>query len=135
MPSFVLKAKLDFGDLSFSKNYSSFKAAITTVHAKTVLTEILSDKYASLGVDVNSFHPGAVQSDLMKNMKSFQSFIFKILSVFMAKECKTGIYVSSSDQLRGISGKFFNKKKALNLDFNSDYKKQLWDASLELVGN
>ena len=133
VPSFIFKAKLDFEDISFSKNYSSFKTAITTVHAKTVLTEILSEKYASKGIDVNSFHPGAVRSDLMKNMKVFERLLFKFLSLFMAHESKTGIYVSSSPEINGVSGKFCNKKNAMNLNFESEYKERLWEVTEDLL--
>ncbi len=65
---FILHAQLDFEDLTFSRGFSSFKTAITTVHAKTVLTEILAAKYAAREIDVLSFHPGAVRSDLMERM-------------------------------------------------------------------
>ena len=131
--SFIFKAKLDFDDLSFSQNYSSFKTAITTVHAKTVLTEILSEKYASIGVDVNSFHPGAVRSDLMKNMNWWYRLIFKILSTFMSQESKTGIYVSSSPELNGVTGKYFDKKKTIDLNFEAKYQEKLWDESEKLI--
>ncbi len=131
--SFIFKAKLDFNDLSFSQNYSSFNTAITTVHAKTVLTEILSKKYASLGVDVNSFHPGAVRSDLMKNMSWWNRLIFKILGAFMSQESKTGIYVSSSPKLNGVTGKYFDKKKIIDLNFDAKYKEKLWNESEKLI--
>ena len=36
--SLIMSKKLDFDDISFSKNYSMINTAITTIHAKTVLT-------------------------------------------------------------------------------------------------
>ncbi len=133
VPSFVLKSRLDFDDISFKNDYSSFKTAITTVHAKTVLTEILSEKYASRGIDVNSFHPGAVRSDLMKNMSKVKRIIFGFLSIFMSKESKSGIYVSSSQEVQGITGKFFVKTTPKDLSFDSEYKNRLWNLSNELI--
>ena len=125
--SFILNAKLDFDDLTFSKNYGTFKAAITTVHAKTVLTEILAAKYASKGIDVNSFHPGAVKSTLMKNMEWWKRLLFAVPNFFMSKESKTGIYVSSSPKINGVSGKYFEKTKPVELNFDKEYKQKLWE--------
>ena len=125
--SFILNAKLDFDDLTFSKNYSTFKTAITTVHAKTVLTEILAVKYASKGIDVNSFHPGAVKSTLMKNMEWWKRLLFAVPNFFMSKESKTGIYVSSSPKINGVSGKYFEKTKPVELNFDKEYKQNLWE--------
>ena len=61
-PSHVLKPTIDFDNLDFKTNYSGFKTAITTVHAKTVLTQILAEKLLAKNIDVNSFNPGFVQS-------------------------------------------------------------------------
>jgi len=135
VPSFVFKARLDFEDISFTKGYNSFKTAITTVHAKTVLTEILSEKYASRGIDVNSFHPGAVRSDLMNNTSKFQRLIFEFLSIFMTKESRTGIYVCSSPEIKGLSGKFFVKTKPRDLCFDNKYKEKLWKLSEKLISS
>ncbi|MGB3049430.1 MAG: SDR family NAD(P)-dependent oxidoreductase [Polyangiales bacterium] len=126
VPAFIFGARLDFSDLSFSKNYTSFRTAITTVHAKTVLTEILAEKLAPKGIDVNSFHPGAVRSDLMHDMPRWGLLMNKLVQPMMSKSCKTGIYVCSSPEIEGVSGKFFKNKKATNLDFEPSYKERLW---------
>jgi len=123
---FIFNGKLDFDDLTFKQGYSSFKTAITTVHAKTVLTEILSQKFASKGIDVNSFHPGAVRSDLMHNMPWLTRQLFKIPSFFMTKESKTGIFACLSPELEGVSGKYLNGKQVLDLNFGAPYKERLW---------
>lgn len=122
---FIFEAKLDFDDLSFAQNYGSFRAAITTVHAKTVLTEILSEEYASMGIDVNSFNPGAVRSDLMKNMSWWTRMLFKVPSLFMSETCKTGIRVCCAPELEGTSGRYFVDDKAIDLNFGPAYKERL----------
>ena len=124
--SFIFKAKLDFDDLTFSEGYSSFKTAITTVHAKTVLTQILAEKYVSANIDVNSFHPGAVRSDLMRNMPWLTRQLFKIPSLFMTKSSKTGIRVSSDPDLQGTTGKYITDKKMIDLKFEKTYRDRLW---------
>ena len=123
--SMIMKKKLDFEDLSFSKNYSMINAAVTTIHAKTVLTEILAEKYANQGIDVNSFHPGAVKSDLTKNLEWWKRMLFSIPELFFGKESTTGIFVSSSPTLNKVTGKYFIKNEPIELNFEKEYKQKL----------
>ena len=55
----------------------------------------------------------------------FGRAVFSVLSLFMSKSCKTGIYVSTSEDIQGVTGKFFVKKRATPLAFKKDYKDQL----------
>ena len=131
--SMIMKKKLDFDDMSFSKNYSMINTAITTIHAKTVLTEILAEKYANQGIDVNSFHPGAVKSDLTKNLVWWQRMLFSIPELFFGKESTTGIFVSSSPTLNKVTGKYFIKKEPIELNFEKEYKQKLQEQTEQLL--
>ena len=131
--SMIMKKKLDFDDISFSKNYSMINTAITTIHAKTVLTEILAEKYANQGIDVNSFHPGAVKSDLTKNLKWWQRMLFSIPELFFGKESTTGVFVSSSPTLNAVTGKYFLKKEPIELNFEKGYKQKLQEQTEQLL--
>ena len=115
------------------KQRSGIRKFDVIIHAKTVLTEILSEKYASKGINVNSFHPGAVRSDLMQNMPWRGQLIGKLVSPFISKTSKTGIYVCSSPDIQGTSGKFFTNKKVINLNFKTSYKERLWKESENLI--
>lgn len=130
----VLNAKLDFDDLDFSKTYNSFKTSLMTVHAKTVLTEILAQKFVVNAIDVNSFHPGMVRSDLTRNLPFTIRILTKAISPFMSKISKNGIFVSSSQKLKGSSGLFYVNKKSIKLSFDSTYKETLWLKTNELLG-
>ena len=131
--SMIMKKKLDFDDISFSKNYSMINTAITTIHAKTVLTEILAEKYANQGIDVNSFHPGAVKSELTKNLVWWQRMLFLIPELFFGKESTTGIFVSSSPTLNKVTGKYFIKKEPIKLNVEKGYKQKLQEKTEQLL--
>jgi NAD(P)-dependent dehydrogenase (short-subunit alcohol dehydrogenase family) len=133
--SMIMKKKLDFDDLSFSKNYSMINTAATTIHAKTVLTEILAEKYANQGIDVNSFHPGAVKSDLAKKLEGWKRMLFSIPLLFMGKESTNGIFVSSSPTLNKVTGKYFIKKEPIELNFGKEYKQKLQEQTEQLLAN
>jgi NAD(P)-dependent dehydrogenase (short-subunit alcohol dehydrogenase family) len=132
-PSLILKAKLNLEDLSFAKNYNGFKTAIATVHAKTVFTAILSEKLSGKNIIVNSFHPGIVKSNLTRNLPFLARVLTKIVSPFMSHVSKTGIYVSTSDTIQGITGQLFVNKKAIPLHFDKQYKDKLWEESERIV--
>jgi NAD(P)-dependent dehydrogenase (short-subunit alcohol dehydrogenase family) len=133
--SMIMKRKLDFDDLSFSKNYRMINTAATTIHAKTVLTEVLAEKYANQGIDVNSFHPGAVKSDMAKKLEGWKRMLFSIPLLFMGKESTNGIFVSSSPTLNKVTGKYFIKKEPIELNFGKEYKQKLQEQTEQLLAN
>jgi NAD(P)-dependent dehydrogenase (short-subunit alcohol dehydrogenase family) len=132
-PSKMFNTRIDFDDLSFLKKYNGFKTSLAAVHAKTVLTEILSERYAPKGIDVNSFDPGMVRSNLMRNMPFFMRSMAKLFLPFMAKTSTSGIYVCSSQEIQGTTGMLYCKKKAYPLNFDSAYKEKLWKQSENLI--
>lgn len=132
-PSLILKAKLNFEDLNYTNNYNGFKAAILTVHAKTVLTEILSEKFADKQIDVNAFHPGFVKSDLTRNLPLLLRFFVTIANAFMPGKSKNGIFVSTSDTIKGITGNLFVNQKSISLHFDQAYKDRLWKESEKMI--
>jgi len=131
--SHVLKPILNFDNLDFKTNYSGFKTAITTVHAKTVLTQLLAEKLMDKNIDVNSFHPGIVKSDLSRNMPTIIKLLAKLASPFMAKTSKNGIFVCLDKSIIGVSGKLFINKKPTTIQFDFDYREQLWETSKTLT--
>ncbi len=133
IPKQVMNATLNFDDLYFKKKYSGFKAAVATIHAKTVLTEILSEKLKNKNIDVNSFHPGMVKSDLTRNMPMFLKILAKMVSPFMAKASKNGIYTSTSQEITGITGQLFTNKKPISLHFKKEYKEKLWRETERMI--
>jgi len=132
-PKSVLIDKLDFENLDFSKNYNGFKASLTTVNAKTVLTQLLAEKFVPLGIDVNCFHPGIVRSQLTRSLPFGMRFLMKLFSPFMSRISENGIFVSESTQLNGITGQLYVNKKSISLNFDTAYKEELWLKSIELL--
>ncbi len=124
--SVISKIKLDFDDLTFSTNYGGVRANLATTRAKTILTQILSERYASADIDVNAFHPGFVRSNFPKNMSFLVRAMNFVVSPFLSKSSKTGIYACSSPKLRGTTGKLLEGKSAITLVFDNEDKERLW---------
>lgn len=123
--SIVLKERLDFNDLNNAQNYSATKAAGLTVHAKTVLAEILSEKFLDKGIDVNAVHPGIVKSGLGRDAQWPLSWVLKALTAFTSGDSQAGIHACTSKSLIGDTGKYIVKNRKIPLKFNADYKAKL----------
>ena len=133
LPRFVLARRIDLDDLGFEKNYKGMSVAIDTIHAKTVVTEILAERFRDRGIDVNSFHPGAVKGQVFRNMLGLKRSIFSVLNLFMPSKSTSGIYVSTAEEIRGMTGQFFVGKKPRPLQFEQQYKDELWERTERML--
>jgi len=123
--SFVLKEGFDFDDVNNEKLYIGFNAAMKTVHAKAVLSQILSEKYKNLSILSNTIHPGIVSSNLGRNFPWPINYAAKLAAKFMPKQSKTAIYVALSDDLKDATGLHFNGKKQTPMAFSAEYQERL----------
>ena len=130
----VMRARLDFGDLNLAKDYSGPRAALRTVHAKTVLAEILAKKFAARGITFNSLHPGIVKSDLARSLPGPLSVVAKgASSLFFSKESTAAIHGALSPSMEGVNGKFIVGRKASSMSFDEAYREKLWHETEKLL--
>ncbi|MCO4760918.1 MAG: SDR family NAD(P)-dependent oxidoreductase [Myxococcales bacterium] len=133
-PGIVLSPdRLNFEDLMAQTNYNAVRAAMNTVHAKTVATEIWADKLKDQGIDVNAFHPGAVKGQLGRSMPWPLRTLFSVGNLFLSPETISGIHVSTAPELQGITGHYFIGKTSRALSFDPAYKKALWTETERLL--
>lgn len=132
-PSVVLEEKLNFSDLNSVVQYNGFKASALAVHAKTVLTQILSERFSDSSITVNSFHPGNIRSGLLRNASAPVRVMMKLCSPFFKKECKTGIRACLHKQWSDTTGSLITEKKVISLSFGQEYRQRLWKESEKLI--
>lgn len=132
-PNIVLKESLDFDDLGTVDNYNPFKASTRAVHAKTVLTQILSEEFAKHNIAVNSFDPGMVRTKLMRKMPTIIRLISNIFFVFAPKQSKTGILVCTNEVKNSKTGKLFIGNTFRDITFSKSYKTKLLKATEDLL--
>ena len=72
-------------------------------------------------ITVNCLHPGVVATGFAsQNDSKFQKFLFKLSKPFMRssnKGAETSIYLSSSDDVSDVSGKYFYNSKVSKISF------------------
>ena len=77
---------------------------------------------------------------MWENPKWYQSLALKILNMFLISPeegAQTSIHLATSDEVQNITGKYFSKKKSVqvNSKYNTlEIQKKLWALSKELTG-
>ncbi|KAF5307647.1 hypothetical protein FQR65_LT06702 [Abscondita terminalis] len=116
-----------------------------TDYANTKLCNIitaneLARRLKGTGVDVNSVHPGAVQSDFLRNLSPFKQRIAKFFTKLFYKPTEAGaqttIYVAVSKEISGVSGAYFadcKEKPMLQNANNIELAKLVWEKSEQFV--
>jgi NAD(P)-dependent dehydrogenase (short-subunit alcohol dehydrogenase family) len=133
--------KLDFDDLMGQKQYSSFNAYSASKLANVMFTYELARQLSGSGVTVNALHPGFVGTNFGSNAKSTLwrgvAALAKAFAMPPEKGAQTTLYLASSAEVEGISGKYFDRKKAVassQASYNEAAQQRLWAESAKLVG-
>ena len=89
---------------------------------------------------VNALHPGLVATDFGKNTGGIISALFGIIAPFVAlspeKGAETSIYLASSPEVEGVSGKYFIKRKEASSSketYDEAAQQRLWQICAELT--
>jgi NAD(P)-dependent dehydrogenase (short-subunit alcohol dehydrogenase family) len=136
------QGKIDLHDLHLKKKYHGFKAYASSKLAIVLFTQELAERLKDTGITVNALHPGHVATNIW-NMwpgKWYQALLFKIIRWFAMppqEAAQTSIYLASSDEVKGITGKYFEKKKTKEVSpkcKDRQLQKGLWQLSEKLTG-
>ena len=129
-------AKMDFDDLqSENKKYRLFKVYGVSKLAAMLFTYELSRRSEGTGVTINAVHPGVVNTNLSRDHSAFSRGFAKLFFKSPKKGAQTSIYLASSPDVEGITGKYYIKKEPKNSSeesYNEEYAKRLWQISVEM---
>jgi len=123
-------------DLQSEKKYSAFSAYGKSKLALTLFTYELARRLKGSGLTVNAVHPGVVKTNLGRDMSWFSRGFTKVFFKSPLKGAATSIYVASSPEIEGITGKYFANKKetpSSKLSYDETAAKQIWDLSAKLT--
>ena len=134
------RAKLDFGDLQLEKGYSGFGMYGRSKLMNILFTRELARRLAGSGVTANCLHPGFVATRFADASGGLTSLVVKGAKKFAltpAEGAKTLIYLASSPEVDGVTGKYFEKCKEATPTAeaqNDADARRLWEISLQLSG-
>jgi retinol dehydrogenase 12 len=135
-----LAAHLDFNDLQNQRRYQGFKVYGQTKLMNLLFTYELARRMQGSGVTANALHPGFVATNFAKNNGGFMKFgmgLAKFVALTPERGAATTIYLATSPEVEGVSGKYFNHKKAVSSSSQSydlDAARRLWQISAEMTG-
>lgn len=132
--------KIDFESFTKDKGYFILKAYAQSKLANVLFTAELAERLTGTQVTVNCLHPGFVKTDIGNKDTQWYSKLFWTLSSSIAglsveSGAKTSVYLASSPDVQGISGKYFDKCKEKDpsaLAKDKNLQKELWRVSEQL---
>ncbi len=127
-------AKLDFDDLQGVRSFNEIRVYNQSKLANIVFTYELARRIAGSGVTANAVEPGFVKTNLKV---PFPYSIFSFMRGKAVDGAKPSVFLASSPEVEGVSGKFFNNKGAPMQSTKSSYDesiaRRLWAVSAELT--
>jgi NAD(P)-dependent dehydrogenase (short-subunit alcohol dehydrogenase family) len=136
-PLYIKRVPIYFDDLQLERGFTWIRAARQALAARVVFTYELSRRLSGTGVTVNAFHPGLVKTNVHRNLPWYIKIPFGLLQPFLSMSCETGVYLASSPEVEGITGKIFVRKKPIEfkpLWYTPHVGSRLWEISEKLTG-
>jgi NAD(P)-dependent dehydrogenase (short-subunit alcohol dehydrogenase family) len=132
---------LDFDDLQLTRRYSGMQAYARSKLANIYFTRELARRLEGTGVTVNALHPGVVATrfSLDGDDKGIIAWFYRFgrpLLRSSEKGAQTSIYLASSPDVEGVTGKYFADSKEAEptaIAQDDEVARLLWQASEALV--
>ncbi len=130
---------INFDDLQGEGRYSGFRAYNQSKLAMILFTYELARRLEGTGVTVNCVHPGVVVTNLGRGSSGAFGLLLRLMRPFFSspeKGAETPIYLASSPEVEGVSGKYFAKKaeaKSSERSYDTVTARRLWQVSAELT--
>jgi len=131
---------IDFDDLQGEKGYKGTKAYPQSKLANVLFTYEIARRLEGTGVTANCLHPGAgVRTNFWSGVSGVFGFMVRALRPLMIspeKGAETSIYLASSPEVEGLSGRYFVKKaeaSSSDVSYDGRIARRLWEVSAELT--
>ncbi|MBO0858783.1 MAG: SDR family oxidoreductase [Chloracidobacterium sp.] len=129
------RGRINFDDLTLENGYSGWKAYGQSKLANVLFTYELARRLAGTGVTANCMHPGVVGTSLFNKVGGLSGKVVRLFTPFMRtpeKGADTIIWLASSPEVEGITGKYFvdRKEQATNPEsYDAAVAARLWELS------
>jgi NAD(P)-dependent dehydrogenase (short-subunit alcohol dehydrogenase family) len=134
------RAEIYFDDPGLEKGYSGWKAYGQAKLADLMFTYELARRLEGSGVTANALHPGSVATNIGQQHPLVR-LAMRFVHAFGAKSPREGagtsIYLASSPDVEGVSGKYFVDKKPVRssrASYDEQVARRLWTISAEMTG-
>jgi NAD(P)-dependent dehydrogenase (short-subunit alcohol dehydrogenase family) len=123
-------------DYNGKQQYSDSKLA------NVLFTYKLAEKLEETKITVNAMDPGGVATNFARNnglkywMKHRIYYLLKRELLTAQQGADTIIFLASSEEVEGVTGKYFYKRKiksSSELSYNKEMQNELWDMSKKMI--
>jgi len=127
---------IDFDDLQSEKGYRGFAVYGKTKLMNVLFTYELASRLSGTGVTANCLHPGAVATDMLRQLPRW---LYAMISPFLStpeQGAETPVFLASSPSVEGVSGGYYEKKKAKRSSrrsYDVSARQRLWAISEAMV--
>jgi NAD(P)-dependent dehydrogenase (short-subunit alcohol dehydrogenase family) len=134
------KQRLDFDDLQNEENYWEYRAYGQSKLANILFAYELARRTNGTGVTSNVLHPGVVATNFGRSgSKGLRALLSVARMFFLSPEkgAETTIYLASSPEVEGITGKYFVKNRSVHssrVSYDPATARRLWKESERLTG-
>jgi NAD(P)-dependent dehydrogenase (short-subunit alcohol dehydrogenase family) len=131
------RGKIDFDNLQAERGYSLFGAYGRSKLANVLFTYELAQRLKGTGVTANCFTPGMTKTDLGRHIRGPSGFFFRHMGKSPEEGARTAIYLASSPEVEGVTGKYFSScREVRSSDSSHDESlaRRLWQVSERLTG-
>jgi NAD(P)-dependent dehydrogenase (short-subunit alcohol dehydrogenase family) len=131
---------MTFDDLGGERGYKVMRIYGQSKLANILFTYELARRLEGTNVTVNCLHPGAVGTGLGKNNGAWARVLIGMLRPFFRTAeggAATSIYLASSPEVEGVTGKYFvdcKPKRSSAASYDAATARRLWDVSAKMTG-
>jgi NAD(P)-dependent dehydrogenase (short-subunit alcohol dehydrogenase family) len=133
-------AKMVWDDLQFAnRRYEPWRAYGQSKLANILFTYELARRLTGSGVTANALHPGVVATGFAQTYGGPTALLVRLAHPFLAtpaEGARTSVFLASSPEVDGVTGRYFIKGKAAassELSYCEVSQKKLWAISEELT--
>jgi NAD(P)-dependent dehydrogenase (short-subunit alcohol dehydrogenase family) len=132
-------AHIDFDNLQGEKKYGNLSTYNQAKLAVLLWTYELARRLKGTGVTVNALHPGITATNFPSGMTGVLAWGMKLskpLLLTPEKGAQTTLYLATSPEVEGVTGKYFVKShetKSSNDSYDQTVGARLWEVTEQLV--
>jgi len=130
------RGRIDFDNLHAERRYGFFKVYGQSKLANVLFTYELARRLKGTGVMVNCFTPGMTRTDLGRHLRGPAGFFFRHMGKSPEDGARTAIYLASSPEVEGVTGKYFSDCRGVrssDSSYDESLARRLWEVSERLT--
>jgi NAD(P)-dependent dehydrogenase (short-subunit alcohol dehydrogenase family) len=129
--------RIRFDDLQSEKRYSNLRVYGASKLALMLFSYELARRLERTGVTVNCLDPGGVNSGITRNAGWFPRLVTRLFGASPEHAAKTPVYVATTPQLAGVTGKYFQgerEKRSSKASYDRELGLRVWEVAEKMTG-